>query len=135
MNKEVLTPDDALKLHRAFLQEVLGEVMKIMGVGTASDERLITSMEVYWEACLARRTTRLAVLKATAGTPVERVIEPMGKPFQVMVRAELLPRRGEQADAAASIVYDEARSIALQEALSGQRCTARRQKLIDLIRS
>lgn len=135
MNKDVLSPDEAIKLHRGFLQEILAEVMKIMGVGAASDERLIAALEVYWEACLARRATRLAVLKATSGSQHERAVEPMGKPFLMMVRAELLPRRGNRADDVALAVYEEARKIAVDEAASGDREIVRRQNLLALIRA
>jgi hypothetical protein len=130
-----LTQEQALQLHRAFLQEILAEVMSVMSVGIASDERLIAGLEKYWEACLARRDKRRAVLDATVGSPSEHAVEPMGKPFLMMARGELLPRRGKLADQVALHVYDEARDIAVTEALTGARETARRQALAALIRS
>lgn len=130
---EELTPDQALALHRQFLQEVLAEVMHIFSSGTASDERLSRGLETYWEACLARREQRRTVMEATSGSPAEFAVEPMGKPFLMMVRAELLPRRGKASDGMALTVYDEARAIAVSEALTGQRETARRRSLIQAI--
>ncbi len=135
MTLQNLTPEQALKLHRQFLQEILADVMKVMSTGVASDERLIASLEVYWEACLARRDQRRAVLDATQGSPTEHAVEPMGKPFLMMVRAELLPRRGAAADQVALRVYDAARAIAVSEALSGTRDIAGRQELMTLIRA
>jgi hypothetical protein len=58
----------------------------------------------------------------------------MGKPFLMMVRAELMPRRGAHADQLALRVYDEAPAIAVAEAPSGSRDQARREKLASLIR-
>lgn len=135
MGDQLLLAEGALKVHRAFLQEVLAEVMPMLSTGTPGDERLIESLEVYWEACFARRETRRAVLAATRGSCVEKVVEPMGKPFQVMVRAELLPRHGADADALAQTVYDIARAIAVDEAVADARAPARRRALIKLIRS
>jgi hypothetical protein len=129
-----LTAEQAIKLHREFLQGILADVMRILNQGSASDERLITALDAYWEACLARREQRRAVLAATKGTQFEHAVEPMGKPFLMMVRAELMPRRGAQADQVALQVYDEARAIAVAEALSGTRDQARREKLASLIR-
>ncbi|MDP9140533.1 MAG: hypothetical protein M3O62_07070 [Pseudomonadota bacterium] len=135
MARQDLTPEQALQLHRGFLQEILADVMRVMSVGVASDERLIAGLEMYWEACLSRRDKRRAVLDATMGSASEHAVEPMGKPFLMMARGELLPRRGKLADQVALHVYDEARNIAVSEALTGVRDTARRQALIALIRA
>lgn len=135
MGNQSLTTDEALKLHRTFLQGVLGEVMPVLSVGRASGERLIAGLHAYWEACLARRELRCAVLAAARNSPIEQVIEPMGKPFEVMVRAELLPAHGARAAALAAQVYQTARAIAVDEALSGAREGERRQALIAQIRA
>ncbi|MFA5941577.1 MAG: hypothetical protein WC809_19685 [Sinimarinibacterium sp.] len=133
MGEMKLFANQALKAHRIFLQEVLVEVMPILASGTASETRLIAGLEVYWEACFARRDTRCAVHAATKNTPFEQVIEPMGKPFEVMVRAELLPTLGAHAAALATFVYDTARAITIDEALSGERASERRRALIEQI--
>ena len=134
MAEQSLTVEQALKLHRDFLQAILAEVLAVMSTGTASDERLVAALEVYWEACLSRRDQRRAVLAATAGSPSERAVEPMGKPFLMMVRAELLPSRGTQADAIALQIYDQARDIAVCEAQTGIRDRVRRDAVLALIR-
>src|SRR5690348_11981116 len=102
---------DAMRAHRAFLQEVLAEVMKILEIGQPSDERLIKAMESYWEACYARRAVRRGVVSATKGTSFEQAVEPMGKPFLLMVRAELVPKHPDTADELSQRVYDTARAI------------------------
>lgn len=127
--------EEALKAHRQFLQELLDAVMPMISSGQPSDERLLAALEVYWDACLARRDIRNAVLAATRGTAAEHAVEPMGKPFLMMVRAELRPRHGARADELALAVYDIARAIAVDEAASGERAVARRRALADLVRS
>lgn len=127
--------EEALKAHRQFLQELLDAVMPMISSGEPSDERLLAALEVYWDACLARRHVRNAVLAATRGTAAEQAVEPMGKPFLMMVRAELRPRHGARADELALAVYDIARAIAVDEAVSGERALARRRALAELVRS
>lgn len=135
MEGRLMSTEDALTAHRVFLQEILAEVMPILSEGTASDERLMRALDVYWEACFARREIRCAVLAATRNSEFEKAVEPMGKPFLMMVRGELLPRHGARADQLALTVYDAARQIAVDEAAGGQRVTERRRVLIALIRS
>lgn len=130
-----LLESEALRAHRAFLQEVLAEVMPILSSGTASDERLIMGLDAYWDACFSRRGVRRAVLAATRSSALEPVVEPMGKPFEVMVRAELMPTHGARAAALATVIYDTARAIAVDESVSGERATLRRKALIARIRA
>jgi hypothetical protein len=130
-----MAPEAAIAEHRRFLQEILAEVLAILDVGSASDERLIAALIAYWDACLARRDCRLAVIEATRGTAYEKSVEPMGKPFLMMVRGELLPRRGSAADAAALHVYDQARLIAVAEARTGSADPAERERLMAYIRA
>jgi hypothetical protein len=125
---------EAVQSHRNFLQEVLAEVMKVLSFGPPSDERLIAALEVYWEACFARREVRRVVIESTRGSEVEHSIEPMGKPFLMMVRAELLPQHGERADELALSVYDQARAIAVDEAVAGIRASTRREEVLGVIR-
>lgn len=127
--------DDALRAHRQFLQELLDAVMPVMSVGQASDDRLLAALELYWDACFERRDVRNAVLAITRGTAAEHAVEPMGKPFLMMVRAELRPRHGARADELALAVYDLARAIAVDEAVSGERALARRRALAELVRA
>jgi hypothetical protein len=134
MTQSAVSAEEAIRMHRQFLQEILGEVMRVLDVGAASDDRLIAALEAYWQACLSRRDRRIAVIESTSGTAFEKSVEPMGKPFLMMVRAELMPRRGAAADQAALFVYDEARAIAVAEAVSGVADTQRRAQLIAFIR-
>ena len=130
MSNAQLSADEALKAHRTFLQEVLAEVLPVLSVGAPSPERLVAGLHAYWEACLARREIRCAVLAATANSAAGQVVEPMGTPFEVMVRAELLPVHGVRSADLAREIYDVARAIAVDEALSGERESERRRALI-----
>lgn len=133
MSAQLLSADEALKVHRTFLQEVLAEVMPILATGTASVPRLISGLHAYWEACLARREVRCAVQAAVRHRSIEPVIGPMGMPFEVMLRAELLPTHGVRAAALAKEIYEAARAIAVDEAPSGERESERRRALIAQI--
>ncbi|MEQ1440734.1 hypothetical protein AAG565_15385 [Fontimonas sp. SYSU GA230001] len=135
MNPARLSIDEALQLHRRFLQEVLAEVLPVLSRGDASAERLVAGLHAYWEACLARRGMRCAVLDGVRDSPAATVVEPMGKPFEVMVRAELLPELGTPATALAAQIYEDARSIAVDEAATGEREGERRRALIARIRT
>lgn len=135
MSAQLLSADEALKVHRTFLLEVLGEVMPVLSAGSASVPRVISGLHAYWEACLARREVRCAVLAAARLGAIEPVFEQMGKPFEVMLRAELLPTHGVRAAALAKEIYDCARAIAVDEALAGERESERRRALIAHIRA
>jgi hypothetical protein len=124
-----LTTDEAMKQHRLFLQELLRDVMTVLATGEPSAERLVEALGVYWEGCFARRAIRKRVLEATAGTQFEKSVEPMGRPFEFMVRAELQGSNLPNLDDLSEQIYQEARAIAVDEARENQRLLPRRRAL------
>lgn len=134
METDPISTEEALRLHRQFLQDLLAEVMKALSVGQPGVGRLAYALEVYWEGAFKRRDVRRAVVAATVGTPQEKSVEPMGRPFEMMIRAELVPSERADLDQLAHLIYDEARAIALEEAVSGERQQARRERLALTIR-
>lgn len=133
MGDQHITSEEALQLHKRFLQELLQDMMKVFDTGNAGVERMIKGLRVYWDSNHQRAATRRTVLAATAGTPYENQVEPMGRPFQAMIRAELLASGIKDSQELSQMVYEEARQIALEEALTGKRKLKRREKLIARI--
>lgn len=131
---QALTPEQALQLHKKFLQDVLQDVMKILDTGEAGVERMIRGLNAYWVANHKHRATRRKVQAALMGTPQENIDEPMGTPFLVMLRAELLADEVKNLDALAQEIYVAAREISVAEAASGRTQLKRREKLIAHIR-
>lgn len=133
MDKQSDSAQAAIRLHQAFLQEVLARVMTVLGQGVASEQRLAAALEAYWEASFERRDTRLGVLRDTQGTDLEGAVEPKGRPFLIMVRAELRPRFDRQAESLALQVYEQARALAVREAQDGVRDPEGRRRILELI--
>ncbi len=129
-NNKNLTTEQALQLHKEFLQSILQEVMNVVATGKAGVERMIQGLNTYWDANLKHAATRRKVRDALMGTSHENEEEPMGRPFQMMLRAELQASHVKNPNALSQKVYEEAREIALAEALSGKQQTARRKKLL-----
>ena len=132
---ESLTTEQALELHKKFLQNILQEVMKILETGDPSVDRMIRGLNTYWDANHQHSAARRRVQQALVGTPYESNAEPMGRPFLMMLRAELQADHVQNIDAISQQVYDEAREIALDEAMSGERKLDRREKLIAYIKT
>lgn len=130
-----LTTEQALQLHKKFLQDILQDVMKMLDTGDAGIERMIRGLNAYWDANYAHRATRCQVQAALVGTPHENIDEPMGRPFQVMIRAELLADGVQDLDALSQEIYTVSREISVAEAASGQQQMERRAKLIARIRA
>lgn len=133
MGDKKMTPEEAMKQHKQFLQDILQDVLKVFASGEAGVNRMITGLHVYWDASHQRSATRRAVLAATAGTPYENKVEPMGRPFMVMIRSELHTSGFTNSDALSQQIYNEAREIALEEAQSGERNLKRREQLVASI--
>jgi len=125
----------ALALHRQFLQEVLSEVMPVFSAGNASDDRLISALQAYWEACFKRRATRRKVMELTTGTSIKAQVEPLGRPFFHMVVSELWSNHGSNSAAVAAEIYRLARTLAVDEALADHRLPERRQQVAASIRA
>ncbi|HVT36980.1 MAG TPA: hypothetical protein VHE37_15425 [Nevskiaceae bacterium] len=134
MEQGPLTTEQALELHRSFLKEVLAEMLQALSEGEPGIERVCRSLEVYWESAYARREARRAVLAATTGTAIESTVEPMGRPFQLMVEAELSAAHCADAHMLSQFVYQEARGIAVEEAMADARKPQRRRRLLERIR-
>lgn len=130
-----LTLEQALQLHKKFLQDILQEVMKILDTGAAGVERMIRGLDTYWDANFSHRKTRYKVQAALTGTPHENIDEPMGRPFLVMIRAELLASGMQDIDALSQEIYTVAREISVDEAVSGTKQLERRAQLIAHIRT
>lgn len=131
--KKKMTSDEALDLHRSFLKEVLADMLKVLSTGEPGTARVVAALEAYWESSFTRREARRAVLAATSGTAIEKVVEPMGRPFQLMVQSELIAAQRADADVMSMLIYEEARGIAVEEAMTGERKLQRRKRLIERI--
>ncbi len=130
-----VTPDQAVELHRDFLRDVLDDVLRSLESGEPGVERLCRALVIYWEGCFERRDVRRAVIAATSATELQRDIEPMGRPFSLMIRSELVSAARANVDQLARKVYDGARAIAVQEAQSGQRQTLHREQVLQQVRT
>ncbi|HSW11687.1 MAG TPA: hypothetical protein VLI06_02535 [Solimonas sp.] len=127
-----LMPDQALPAYRDFLRQVLSEVIGQIN-GEPSLTRLTRAMQVYWDACLARRSQRAAAADAAAGTPYETQFEPLGQPFLKLLRSELVQIGCSNPEQLSRDVYLCARNITLEEARSGRRETQHRQSLLHCL--
>lgn len=134
-DKESLTIGQALEVHKKFLQDILQEIVKVLAVGEAGTDRVIKGLSTYWNASLRYSATRRKVQAAVAGTPHEKDAELMGRPFLMMIRAELQASKVQNLDAVSQEIYDEAHAIALSEATTGKRAAARRKKLVARIKA
>ncbi|HSW14949.1 MAG TPA: hypothetical protein VLI06_19035 [Solimonas sp.] len=128
-------PEEAIRLYRAAMQEVVGEIMGVMESRAPGLDRLCDGLERYWEGWFARRELRRAAYDSTRGTSFEHSVEPMGRPFLVMVRGELLQDGVRNADRLAQWIYDESRAIATAEADGDERAPERRAKMLALLRA
>jgi|SRR5581483_3504633 len=133
MSGERTTTAQALDLHKQFLQLVLQDVMQVLASGEPSPQRLVRALEAYWASCLRHRHRRVAVQAAVAGTSFEDAVEPLGRPFRLMLQAELAPMKGADTEQLAQWIYDEARAIAVDEATTGEPEPARRYAVISRI--
>lgn len=130
-----LTAEQALQLHKNFLQDILLGVVKILGSGEAGADRMIKGLNAYWNVSYRYGPTRRKVQVALAGTAHENAQELMGRPFRMMLSAELQASKVQNIDALSQEIYNEAHDIALTEALSGKRVLGRRKKLAARIRA
>lgn len=130
-----LTTEQALQLHKKFLQDLLQDVVKVLETGQAGANRAIEALKIYWEANLQHSAARRTVQDALVRTSNEKDAERMGRPFLLILRAELQAGNVQNLDAISQEVYDEAHEISLAEAASGERDLARREKLIARIKA
>lgn len=134
-DKESLTIEQALQVHKKFLQDILQDIMKVLGKGEAGTDRVIKGLSTYWNTSLRYSATRRKVLAVIAGTSHEKDAELMGRPFLMMIRAELQASKVQNLDVVSQGIYDEAHAIALEEAGTGKRASARRKKLLEYIKA
>lgn len=127
-----LMPEQALPVYRDFLRQVLTEVIGQIS-GEPSLPRLSRAMQVYWDACLARRKLRTAAVEAAAGTQYEAQIDPLGQPFLKLLRTELAQIGCANPDQLSRDVYLCARNITIQEARSGRRESQHRQSVLHCL--
>lgn len=135
MSEQDITPAQALEMHKQFLQLILKDVMQVLATGEPSPQRLVRALEAYWDSSLKHRDRRVTVQGAVAGTAVADAVEPMGRPFRLMLQAELAPTKRKAAAVLAQQIYEEARAIALNEANAGKPDPASRRALIARILS
>ena len=133
MNTMQLMPDQAVPAYRDFLRQVLTEVMGQMS-GEAGLSRLSRAMQVYWDACFARRALRTAAVQAAEGTRYAEQFEPLTQPFLKLLRAELARMGCTQADELSRDVYLCARNITVEEARTGRREVQNRQSVLFMLR-
>lgn len=133
MSGERVATAQALEMHKQFLQLILQDVMQILATGEPSPQRLVRALEAYWASCLRHRHRRVEVQAAVAGTSLEDAVEPMGRPFRLMLQAELAPLKRREAPQLAQWIYDEARAIAVDEAITGEPEVERRNAVISRI--
>jgi hypothetical protein len=133
MNTMPLMPEQALPAYRDFLRQVLGEVVGQMS-GEPSLSRLTRAMQVYWDACFARRDQRTAAVQAAEGTRYAAEFEPLGQPFLKLLRAELSRIGCLEADELSRDVYLCARNITVEEARTGRREVQNRQSVLFMLR-
>jgi hypothetical protein len=134
-NQKKLGVEPALQLHKQFLQAILQEIMKVFESGNSGVDRLIKGLRTYWDANFEHRATRSAVQVALAGTPYESNAETMGRPFLMMMQAELQASQVLNFAALAQTIFEKAREIALEEVISGEKQLDQREKLIAHIES
>ncbi|HEY0914427.1 MAG TPA: hypothetical protein VGE22_06120 [Solimonas sp.] len=133
MNTMQLMPEQALPAYRDFLRQVLTEVVGQIS-GEPSVSRLSRSMQVYWDACFARREMRTAAVQAAEGTRYAEQFEPLTQPFLSLLRTELLQIGCPQADELSRDVYLCARNITVEEARTGRREVQNRQSVLFMLR-
>ncbi|MES2491038.1 MAG: hypothetical protein V4607_14720, partial [Pseudomonadota bacterium] len=88
-NAQSLTAEQALQLHKQFLLDILQDMMKVFETGDAGVARMIRGLQVYWDSNHQRSATRRMVHGVLSGTHHENNAETMGRPFLMMLRAEL----------------------------------------------
>ena len=130
-----LTIEQALQLHKKFLQDILQDVLKVLEAGEPGTARVIEGLNKYWDANQQHREARRKVQEVIAGTSHEQDAERMGRPFLLMLRAELLASNAKDLDVLSQEIYDSALEISLVEAASGERDVARREKVIARIQA
>jgi hypothetical protein len=129
-----LTTEQALELHKKYLQDILQNIMLVFETGDASIERMIRGLNGYWDANYQHRVTRRTVYDTLKGTPYENSTDSMGRPFELMLRAELHASNVQNDEVLSKKIYEEAREIALAETISGKRNLKRRKQLVSDIK-
>lgn len=128
-------PEVVLQQYREGIQQLVTSVMAELGNHPPGVERLCAGLQRYWDNWHEHRALRRAVVDATRGTPYENSVEPIGRPFLMMLRAELIHDGVRDADRLAQWLYDESRAIADAESRSGRRAPRRRACLLALLRA
>ncbi|MFA5938471.1 MAG: hypothetical protein WC809_03855 [Sinimarinibacterium sp.] len=126
--------DEALRLQgdfRAHVHIVLRRIMQSITGLEPGPRRLFVAVEAYWEACLARRAERIAMMTAAKHTHSEATLTRHARIFVDMLSSELRNCGAAQPEALGRSLAQEVRAIARAELMAGHRLPWQRQRLVS----
>ncbi len=119
--------------YRSHLGTLLDRVTRAITGLPAGRQRLLLSIESYWEACLDHRAQRIGLYAAAASDELMAVFDQQARIFERMIASELTACGVREPHALGRRLFEEVRSIARAEQLSGERAAAQRQAFADFL--